>query len=69
MTDMNQLFQDPPYSLASQIDYYKMASWDVSNVTNMRRMFYDNAYIKDVDFSTWNTSNVVILFHAFCYQF
>ena len=58
MTDMSRLFEDPPYSLASQIDYYKMASWDVSAVTTMKEMFRDNSYIKDVDFSAWNTSNV-----------
>jgi surface protein len=51
VTDMQNMFED--YYYTQDISF-----WDVSNVTNMKRMFY-GAYRFNPDISSWDVSNVM----------
>ena len=55
ITDMSELFDKINESIeVSNID---ISRWDVSNVTNMRYMFFDCREF-DCDLSSWNVNNV-----------
>ena len=47
--------------------YIDISGWDVSNVTNMRCMFFSCEGLKSVgDISGWNVSNVTDMAYMFC---
>ena len=47
--------------------YIDISGWDVSNVTNMRCMFFSCEGLKSVgDISCWNVSNVTDMAYMFC---
>ena len=59
ITDMSSLFDD------SELYYFKgdISSWDVSNVTDMKLMFFDCDF--NGDLSDWDVSNVTNMWHLF----
>ena len=52
ITDMSELFENPPNLWNEDI-----STWDVSDVTNMKEMFYGAAYFNK-DITYWDVSNV-----------
>ena len=42
----------------SKFEYIDISDWDVSNVTNIHRMFYMCKQLKSIDISNWDVSNV-----------
>ena len=60
VTDMQNMFEDYPYT-------QDISFWDVSNVTNMNRMFY-GAYRYNPDISSWDVSNVMDMSEMFRYS-
>ena len=42
----------------SKFKYIDISDWNVSNVTNMRNMFYMCKQLKSIDISDWDVSNV-----------
>ena len=65
ITDMSYLFDAKYGDLLglSRYGYFDISGWDVSNVKNMRCMFYDSKFNGDI--SSWNVSNVENMSHMF----
>ena len=60
MTDMRELFKSPNYTTELTKD---LSSWDVSNVTDMRGMFYRMKFNGDI--SNWNVGKVTTMLGMF----
>ena len=58
ITDMSELFEDVKHN-------FDISSWDVSNVTAMKFMFYFCVNF-NCDLSSWDVSNVTDMNHMFC---
>ena len=63
ITDMSDVFRDFDNTQA-QMDISKISNWNVSNVTNMSRMF-DGANIPNLDISKWDVSKVENMSYMF----
>ena len=65
ITDMSDLFNTFYRRLSelSQKGYFNVSDWDVSNVTDMRRMFMQSGF--DGDLSGWDVSNVTRMEYMF----
>ena len=65
---MSDMFISAAYSL-STLKTLDLSGWDVSNVTNMRGMFYNCNSLTSLNLSGWNTSNVTNMYQMFwcCY--
>lgn len=51
-----------------KFEYIDISEWDVSNVKNMKKMFFDCWKLKSVgDLSNWDVSNVEDMRGMFCY--
>ncbi len=59
ITDMSFLFKD-----RNDLDLNGIASWNVSNVTNMTSMF-ENCHSFNVDISSWDVKNVKSMWRMF----
>ena len=57
ITDMSSLFQETDFN-------QDISSWDVSNVTNMEKMFNSNNYFNQ-DISSWDVSSVTNMSNMF----
>ena len=52
----------------TKFKYIDISDWDVSNVTDMRSMFFKCKELKSVgDLSKWDVSNVTDMAYMFCY--
>ena len=62
ITDMSYLFKKYANNVTNKID---VSGWNVSNVTNMKSMFY-NCKEFNCDLSNWNVSKVINMNNMFC---
>ncbi len=66
ITDMSGVFAGDLYNghPAPRSDFSGIENWDVSNVTDMERMFYDCVDL-NIDISSWNVSKVKYMGYMF----
>ena len=62
ITDMSDLFKKYANDVTNKID---VSGWNVSNVTNMKGMFY-NCREFNCDLSNWDVSKVINMRNMFC---
>ena len=66
VTDISHLFDlfDGELKKLSNIGYFDISDWDVSNVTNMEYVFYGSDFNGDISY--WDVSNVTNMKYMFC---
>ena len=62
ITDMSELFSSY-YETCYRRDFSGIESWNISNVTNMSKMFFNSSFNQDI--GSWDVSNVRDMFGMF----
>lgn len=63
VTSMVSMFE--LYSYDNRVDLLDLSGWDVSNVTQMQRMFYDARRVYELNLSGWDVSKVTNMSYMF----
>ena len=67
ITDMEGLFKGHEWNSKNKHKFNgDISKWDVSNVTNMKYMFYNSSFTNNI--SNWNVSNVTNMYRMFEYS-
>jgi surface protein len=66
--DAVDLWCDPATHDQAKERYGDISIWDVSQVTDMRLLFYDREMFDDDDITQWNVSNVTNMYMMFCFS-